>query len=386
MSQYDKIIIGYFHICQKGNWQRSFDMIMSTIKQNGLYSNTHEIRCGIVNNNGGIIDDIRFHDPKIKIIVYRNENEYERPTLLHMKEYSNTDPENTVYWYLHTKGIRHFGTQNEKNVIDWISFMLYWNILHWKLATNMLNYYDTYGCNSVGNTHYSGNFWWATSRHIKNLPTHINSDYVAPEFWICSVNHRMCNIYSSGLEGGANYNHQIPLSNYALPIGFDIEVYKYLNPDLNNLDYTNLVSHFINHGKYENRMYILPKYFDICYYQSKYNLNNYTSGEILWHWVNHGIYQKYKYNELVPDDFDQNVYRTIYPDISQFNIYDLISHYIEFGRNECRYYKMADGFDFNYYRNANNMLHYTDQEIIWHWFNHGQYEKRKYCLKDVQEV
>ena len=192
----------------------------------------------------------------------------------------------------------------------------------------------------------------------------------------------MCNIYSSGLEGGANYNHQIPLERYALPNGFDIEVYRYLNADLNNIDYTNLVGHYLNHGRYENRIYILPKYFDIYYYKTKYKLDNYTSGEILWNWISYGIHQKYKYNELVPDEFDQNVYRTIYPDISHFNIYDMISHYIEFGRNEGRYYKMPDGFDFNYYRDANNMVNYNEQEIIWHWFNHGQNENREYCLNN----
>ena len=60
----------------------------------------------------------------------------------------------------------------------------------------------------------------------------------------------------------------------------------------------------------------------------------------------------------------------------------MISHYIEFGRNEGRYYKMPDGFDFNYYRDANNMVNYNEQEIIWHWFNHGQNENREYCLNN----
>ena len=144
------------------------------------------------------------------------------------------------------------------------------------------------------------------------------------------------------------------------------------------MNYNNIVSHYLNFGKYENRIYVLPKYFDINYYKNKYELNNYTNGEILWHWVSKGIHEKYKYNELVPDDFDQNVYRTIYSDIFHFNIYDMISHYIEFGRNEHRNYKMPDGFDFDYYRESNEMLDFSHEEIIWHWFNHGQYEERNY--------
>lgn len=386
MSQKEIKIVGYFHICQKGDWQKSFDIIMNAIRCNDLYSNTDEIRCGIVNNHGGIIDDIRLHDDKIKIVAYKNESEYERATLLHMKEFSHFDPENTVYWYLHTKGIRHFGTYRERNVIDWINFMLYWNILHWKLAVHMLNYYDSYGCNGVGNTHYSGNFWWATSSHIKNLHNHINPDYYAPEFWICSADHKMCNIYSCGLEGGRNYDYPLPLSNYVLPHGFDIEVYRYFNADLTNIGYSNLISHYLYHGKNENRIYLLPKYFDLDFYKNLYNLNNYTSGEILWNWLSHGIYYNYRYSELIPDGFEQHVYRTIYLDIAHFNIYDLITHYIEYGRNENRSYKLPDNFDLNYYRENNNMVDFSDTEIIWHWFHHGQYENRKYSKSNLDTV
>jgi hypothetical protein len=286
MSRKDKIIIGYFHICQTDHWERSFDFIMAEIRKNGLYDATTEIRCGIVNSNGSIIPNDRFNDPKIKIVVYGNSSEYERPTLIHMRHYSNSDPSNTAYWYVHTKGLRHFGTPLERNVMDWTILLVYWNISHWRLAVNMLNYFDTYGCNGVGDTHYSGNFWWATSSYINTLPTSIGSDYVAPEFWICSNKHKMCNIYTNELAGGGNYHSPLDINRYALPDHFNIDAYKYLG-NLVEMPYYDLIPHFLNHGRYEGRIFSVHDWFKFDEYRKENNLGDFTDGETLWHYLNH---------------------------------------------------------------------------------------------------
>ena len=122
----------------------------------------------------------------------------------------------TNYFYLHTKGLRHFGTPNESQVIDWINLMLYWNIERWQLATQRLNVFDTYGCNDIG-WHYSGNFWWATSSHIRKLPTKIETYYTAPEDWIHKTQniHKFCVFTSSIVNGGGgHYVHCFDRSRY----------------------------------------------------------------------------------------------------------------------------------------------------------------------------
>jgi hypothetical protein len=209
-----KQIIGYIHICQKEGWKKSFDMLFSSIKNYGLYEKTKEIRCGVVNDNGCIIDDERFHDEKIKIVYVGFSHEYERPTLLHMRSQSEIDDDKTLYYYLHTKGLKHFGNYNESFIIDWINLMLYWNIEKWKLAINRLEYYDTYGCNSTGQ-HYSGNFWWAKSSHIKELPTFIPYYYIAPEDWVYIKRDKAYCIFNSGLQGNGHYDNPYPRINYA---------------------------------------------------------------------------------------------------------------------------------------------------------------------------
>lgn len=244
----DQYLICYFHICQKSGWERSFDCLMYSIKQNNLYDALHEIRVGIVNDVDNIIPDERLNDPKIVIVLHKNAIEYERPTLSHMREYSDTDNPNTVYLYLHTKGISHYGNPCEPFVKDWIDLLSYWNITKWKLALVCLKKYNTYGCNIFNNNgimHYSGNFWWANKSHIQTLPRTIGNNYVDPEDWIGINNKNMCNIYSSGLAGGGNYFHPCPRINYIIPGNFQMAVYKKANKHLENLDFEQIISHYL---------------------------------------------------------------------------------------------------------------------------------------------
>ena len=211
-------IIGYIHICQKGQWKRSFEMLLNCIKKSNLYENIKVIRLGIVNDDGILIDDEILKDPIFDIIYVGNSLEYERPTLLHMRNKSESEID-TNYFYLHTKGIRHFGNNNEQQIIDWINLMLYWNIEKWELAIQKLKIYDTYGCNDLG-CHYSGNFWWAKSSHIIKLPTVIGSYYIAPEDWVQTIRENKYTVYNSGHQGMGHYTEYFSRENYenAVPL------------------------------------------------------------------------------------------------------------------------------------------------------------------------
>jgi hypothetical protein len=193
-------------------------MIFNKIKESTLYDNVDEIRCGVVNDTGILISDSLFNDPKIKIIHVGYSHEYERPTLLHMR---NSTDMNTKYLYCHTKGIRWFGTQKENYVVDWINLLIYWNIEKWRDAVLELERYDTYGCNfykkdNFNPNHYSGNFFWVTSNHVKKLNNIIGPKYNDPEFWLFNINvpYRYLNIYSSGLEGMGHYDNPYPRHLY----------------------------------------------------------------------------------------------------------------------------------------------------------------------------
>lgn len=186
-------------------------MLLDCVKKSKLYENTKVIRLGIVNDDGILIDDDILHDAKFDIVYVGKSMEYERPTLLHMRKQS--EEENANYFYLHTKGIRHFGSENEQQIIDWIHLMLYWNIEKWEMAVEKLNVYNTYGCNDVGG-HYSGNFWWAKSSHIRKLPTTIDSYYTAPEDWVQTIRDKIYTVYNSGFQGMGHYTNLFPREKY----------------------------------------------------------------------------------------------------------------------------------------------------------------------------
>lgn len=215
-------IIVYIHICQIGEWKRSYQMIMDSIQQSGLHNTAHEIRCGVLTD---ITIDRRFaeNDPKIHIIYEGRPAEYERPTLLHMRRSAESDPHDTQYLYCHTKGIRWFDTPQEPYIVDWIKFMIYWNIERWINATDILGKFDTYGCEyhdfSQLPRHYSGNFFWTTTYHLKTLTDFIGPEYNDPEFWLCSNGllggkPNVYNAFSSGLLGLDHYGIEIPEHAY----------------------------------------------------------------------------------------------------------------------------------------------------------------------------
>ena len=176
-------IVGYFHIAQMPNWERSYDTIMPYLLDSKLINHTSELRLGVLTESSKEVDSSRLNYPNMRIVYIGNVKEYERPTLMHMKYSAEKDPPGTLYYYIHTKGISHYGRPSESTVMNWFRYLLRCNISHWKNAVDKLRTYETYGCD-YNNTHYSGNIWWATAEHIKKLPDTIPPHYTGPEDYI----------------------------------------------------------------------------------------------------------------------------------------------------------------------------------------------------------
>ena len=393
-------IIGYIHICQKGEWRRSFDMLYNCIKNYGLYENTSEIRVGIVNDTGVLIEDYRLKLEKIKIVYIGKSEQYERPTLLNMRSNSEIDPEGTLYWYLHTKGLRHFNTPKESFVVDWIKLMLYWNIQKWRLALEKLKYYDTYGCNDLIYYFYSGNFWWAKASHIKELPKYIKEHYTAPEEWILTKHDKMISIFRSNLVGEGHYLENYPPINYMtqeeiqniLPENFNIDIYMFNNPSLMGLPAEKCLEHYLQnrnsyiHNNIKNLSNVLPDDFDIKYYKSKYDdLKGLTDEELINHWFTNGKNEcrVYRNTDKVPDGFDFVFYRTTYLDLKDMSDEELIKHWTKHGQIENRLYrdisKLPIDFDFAFYKETySDLKDMSNEDLETHWLKYGMLENRIY--------
>ena len=221
-------IIGYIHVTEKGEWKRSLELIMNSIHSSGLYDRSTEIRVGLLSNitlNDAVPNSHWFLKySKMKIVARNNDLKlFERLTLLSMRNQAEKDDSSTLYYYLHTKGLKHFNTAKEYNVIDWIQLMLYWNIDQWQLAVYYLQNYSTYGINYISFPfwHYSGNFWWVTNTHVRKLDKIIGDGYTDPEFWIFNKVERQSNdslcIYHSTWRSIKHYHQRYPQWIYKRP-------------------------------------------------------------------------------------------------------------------------------------------------------------------------
>jgi hypothetical protein len=144
-----------------------------------------------------------------------NSQLFENPTINLINDFSKENP-NCYILYLHTKGIRYSKEDGKEN--DWINYMLYFLVEEYKNCISILNSkYDTVGCDysidldqNVFNgyepypppPHYSGNFWWANSNYLKNLPKLCmeKPDRNAPEFWLFQNKPKFYNLHSSNVN------------------------------------------------------------------------------------------------------------------------------------------------------------------------------------------
>ena len=85
--------------------------------------------------------------------------------------------------------------------------------------------YDIVGVNFCKhNPHYSGNFWWSKSSHIKTLNKNIIKSYIDAEFWITSKtsNYKALSLFQSNVN---HYEQSYPAENY-IDKDFQIEIYE----------------------------------------------------------------------------------------------------------------------------------------------------------------
>ena len=171
----------YIHICCINNWKDILIKLLSNIRLSGLYDNIDEIRCVVLGINN--YNDI-FNDPKIKIIYHDNNiNLYEFKTMELI--YNDSLNEDFNILYLHTKGITHYRQYTEQYVKDWVDMLIYFNINKYNICLDNLNENDVVGVNLQPNPwHFSGNFWWSKSSHIKTLGLIEDKSYNGPEFYI----------------------------------------------------------------------------------------------------------------------------------------------------------------------------------------------------------
>ena len=171
------------HLLESGT--EKLDLILKAVLK------VKELEVITINNIGLRLDHAKYEamDPRISVIhCSNNPQEFELPTLRLMHEFSLNSP-NTKVLYVHTKGISYPKDDSRYEPgLDWINYMLYFLCEKSDHCLNLLDTHDVAGCNfsELPKPHFSGNFWWATTKYLKSLTTELLTDKMSAEWWLHS--------------------------------------------------------------------------------------------------------------------------------------------------------------------------------------------------------
>lgn len=191
-----------------------FDNTYNKIKDSSLLEKIEKINVVLVGPDAEKNKEhLKFYH-KVETIVKTNTHT-EAETLHMLWNYCQTNSGYVLY--LHSKGVtRH---KNEC-MHDWKNLMEYFLIEKFELCLNALKNHDVCGVNFLiakNKPHFSGNFWWSTTNHIKklkNIKPDISNRYYC-EFWLFDttdkVNHK--ELHASKID---HYGSRYPRQIYAM--------------------------------------------------------------------------------------------------------------------------------------------------------------------------
>lgn len=181
---------------------------------------------------------------------------------------------------------------------------------------------------------------------------------------------------------------------------FNPKIYRNLYiEEFTNFNDTQLINHYLEHGFHEKRKINLPIYFHLESYKKIENIPTNNHDDIIQHFINKSTsetrnkiisYYKTIKNEkvfdnlnLIPKDFDINIYRILNDDLKKYNNILTKIHYLEYGFEENRICKLPEEFNIDYYKYLNKDLNnLSKNDLILHYFNYGKNEGRLIDLPD----
>lgn len=198
--------VAYYHVYLPDNVVAGTDLVLEQLKHiedSGLLSNLDQIRVSCVTQTDGrerIFTNLcKSYPGNWDIDLVKNPYSNDREMVENL-ESSTTVTEEYTYkklWndalkedlrilYFHTKGVTSyirnlysFDVETYKTYYYWREF-LNWGVLeNWRKCVDALDQYDIAGVNyqTEPSKHFSGNFWWTTSNHIRTLPDPSSKDW-----------------------------------------------------------------------------------------------------------------------------------------------------------------------------------------------------------------
>lgn len=187
----------FYHVAHLGPWEAVDREILDAVADSGLLA-----RANVFVRND-----------------CRDTNLFEFPTIELLRAFAQSHDDYAIC-YLHTKGV----TRPIPSVDDWRKMMLYWVVTRWEECLGKLQQgYDAVGPCVIDTPirHFQGNFWWATSGHVRHLPRPRDISYRPTydnqterhkcEFWVLSRPAKVYQPYHHRLDP---YQHRNPPERY----------------------------------------------------------------------------------------------------------------------------------------------------------------------------
>lgn len=161
----------FYHLACMGNWQEVFLEQIICLHDNGF----NKINLTILGSPQEVAF-IEFACQKLGVDYKILFNEavlthFEKPALLAIEQYAKN--QDGYILYLHSKGVSE---PLDKNKVKWRRLMMQHLIVQWEQCVLQLSNFDVIGVNwrrkphNLPIPHFSGNFWYASTDYIRNLP------------------------------------------------------------------------------------------------------------------------------------------------------------------------------------------------------------------------
>jgi hypothetical protein len=191
--------IVFYHTYLDGNYKSIIQNQLTKLFLGGLYDACDSIQLHIASPNGDriqwLLDIVKEYKKIIPTVIEIDKSQYpsdyreSKITLLNLKKMA--DEVEGYYCYFHSKGVstREIFQDDWRNSCDWVTFC------DWLPNIKMLDDgYDAVGPNyrrldEGYDPHFSGNYWWATHKHLRNLNTEFlvdTTNIFLEESWIGS--------------------------------------------------------------------------------------------------------------------------------------------------------------------------------------------------------
>jgi FkbM family methyltransferase len=284
-------VICFIHSCHLATaGTEKLDLILDSVLK------VKELEAIIINNIGLPLDSKKYvaMDSRIQVLQCSSDPAlFEIPTLRLIQEFSETSP-NTKILYLHTKGISYAkGDPRYGNGLDWINYMLHFLCSKSEDCLRLLDSHDVTGCNfsEAPKPHFSGNFWWATSKHLKTLDKGLLTDKMSAEWWLLSKPVKKASLWQSDKN---HFHERYPKEEYNISIKlfivFHSMLFNELYSEMSDIDKHSVTMYGVKSREESEFKTIYEA--DLPIYNPKLQANVYNEGSAFYH-----IYKNNLYND-----------------------------------------------------------------------------------------